>query len=204
MAGEAGKQWLLAGGKQEDVDVELGLRRARAASLLMFALPGSAYLYQGEELGLQEVGSEIPDSERQDPAFFRNKGVEIGRDGCRVPLPWTASGSSFGFGASGAHLPQPEWFAGLSVEAQDGQEDSTLSLYRRALALRSQLQTAETLEWLETGRTDVVAFRRPNGWTSVTNFGTEAVELPAGTVLVSSAPLEADSLPGATTAWLQA
>jgi alpha-glucosidase len=133
MAGEAGKQWLLAGGKQEDVDVELGLRRARAASLLMFALPGSAYLYQGEELGLQEVGSEIPDAERQDPAFFRNKGVEIGRDGCRVPLPWTASGKSFGFGPGGAHLPQPEWFTGHSVEIQETQEDSTLSLYRRAL-----------------------------------------------------------------------
>ncbi len=204
MSGEAGKQWLLAGGKQEDVDVELGLRRARAASLLMFALPGSAYLYQGEELGLQEVGSEIPDSERQDPAFFRNKGVEIGRDGCRVPLPWTASGNSFGFGIAGAHLPQPAWFAGHSVETQEALEDSTLSLYRRALALRSNLQTAETLEWLETGRTDVVAFRRPNGWTSVTNFGTEAYELPAGEVLVSSAPITANSLPGATTAWIQA
>jgi alpha-glucosidase len=204
MAGEAGKQWLLAGGKQEDVDVELGLRRARAASLLMFALPGSAYLYQGEELGLQEVGSEIPDAERQDPAFFRNKGVEIGRDGCRVPLPWTASGNSFGFGPGGAHLPQPEWFTGHSVEIQETQEDSTLSLYRRALALRSTLQTTEVLEWLETGRADVVAFRRPNGWTSVTNFGTEAFDLPAGEVLVSSLPLKANALPGATTAWLQA
>jgi alpha-glucosidase len=204
MAGEAGKQWLLAGGKQEDVDVELGLRRARAASLLMFALPGSAYLYQGEELGLQEVGSEIPDAERQDPAFFRNKGVEIGRDGCRVPLPWTASGKSFGFGPGGAHLPQPEWFTGHSVEIQETQEDSTLSLYRRALALRSTLQTTEVLEWLETGRADVVAFRRPNGWTSVTNFGTEAFDLPAGEVLVASSPLKANALPGATTAWLQA
>ena len=203
MAGEAGKQWLLAGGRQEDVDVELGLRRARAASLLMFALPGSAYLYQGEELGLQEVGSEIPDAERQDPAFFRNKGVEIGRDGCRVPLPWTGSGTSFGFGTGGAHLPQPEWFAGYSVEAQEAREESTLSLYRRALALRSRLQTTEALEWLETGRPDVLAFRRPNGWTSVTNFGTEAFELPAGKVLVSSSPLPAGSLPGAATAWLQ-
>jgi alpha-glucosidase len=203
MSGEAGKQWLLAGGRQEDVDVELGLRRARAASLLMFALPGSAYLYQGEELGLQEVGNEIPDSERQDPSFFRNKGVDIGRDGCRVPLPWTAAGSSFGFGTGVAHLPQPEWFASQSVEAQETQEDSTLSLYRRALALRSQLQTAEALEWLDTGRPDVVAFRRPNGWTSVTNFGTEAFTLPAGALLVSSSPLYAGSLPGATTAWLQ-
>ncbi|MFC9770959.1 MULTISPECIES: glycoside hydrolase family 13 protein [unclassified Pseudarthrobacter] len=204
MAGQAGKRWLLEGGRQEDVDIELGLRRARAASLLMFALPGSAYLYQGEELGLQEVGSEIPDSERQDPSFFRNKGVEIGRDGCRVPLPWSAGGSSFGFGPGGSHLPQPEWFAGASVEAQENREDSTLSLYRRALSLRWELQSAETLEWLETGRDDVLAFRRPNGWTSVTNFGTEPFALPAGRLLVASSPIDGGELPGAATAWLEA
>ena len=204
MAGQAGKRWLLEGGRQEDVDIELGLRRARAASLLMFALPGSAYLYQGEELGLQEVGSEIPDAERQDPSFFRNKGVEIGRDGCRVPLPWSAGGSSFGFGPGGSHLPQPEWFAGTSVEAQENREDSTLSLYRRALSLRWELQSAETLEWLETGRDDVLAFRRPNGWTSVTNFGTAPFALPAGRLLVASSPAENGELPGAATAWLQA
>ncbi|MCT9624988.1 glycoside hydrolase family 13 protein [Pseudarthrobacter equi] len=204
MAGQAGKRWLLEGGRQEDVDIELGLRRARAASLLMFALPGSAYLYQGEELGLQEVGSEIPDAERQDPSFFRNKGVEIGRDGCRVPLPWSAGGSSFGFGPGGSHLPQPEWFAGTSVEAQENREDSTLSLYRRALSLRWELQSAETLEWLETGRDDVLAFRRPNGWTSVTNFGTAPFALPAGRLLVASSPADNGELPGAATAWLQA
>jgi alpha-glucosidase len=198
----SGKKWLLDGGKQEDVDVELGLRRARAASLLMFALPGSAYLYQGEELGLQEVGEEIPDSERQDPAFFRNKGVEIGRDGCRVPLPWTAEGPSFGFGENGAHLPQPEWFAKYAADVQDGVEGSTLELYRKALNLRTELQSDEELEWVPNANPEVLHFRRPNGWHSVTNFGTEAVELPAGKVVVSSSGLEDGKLPGATTAWL--
>ncbi|WP_115790280.1 glycoside hydrolase family 13 protein [Arthrobacter silvisoli] len=202
MAGQAGKKWLLEGGRQEDVDVELGLRRARAASLLMFALPGSAYLYQGEELGLQEVGNEIPDSERQDPSFFRNKGVEIGRDGCRVPLPWTAEGPSFGFGEAGSHLPQPEWFAAFAADVQDGVEGSTLELYRKALALRSDLQSEERLEWIPNANPEVLHFRRPNGWQSVTNFGTEAVELPEGTVVVSSSALEGGKLPGATTAWL--
>ncbi|MGW9415001.1 glycoside hydrolase family 13 protein [Arthrobacter cupressi] len=202
MAGAAGKKWLLEGGLQDDVDVELGLRRARAASLLMLALPGSAYLYQGEELGLQEVGGEIPDSERQDPSFFRNKGVEIGRDGCRVPLPWTAEGPSFGFGANGSHLPQPEWFAAYAADVQDGVEGSTLELYRKALALRSDLQSGERLEWIPNANPEVLHFRRPNGWQSVTNFGTEAVALPEGTVVVSSAALEGGKLPGATTAWL--
>jgi len=200
--GQDGKGWLLAGAPAEELDVELGLRRARAASLLMLALPGSAYLYQGEELGLQEV-TEIPDSERQDPSFFRNKGVEIGRDGCRVPLPWAADGTSYGFGNGNAHLPQPEWFSRYAVEVQDGVEGSTLELYRKALKLRRELQTAEELEWVETGNPEVLHFSRHGGWQSVTNFGTEPVELPAGEVLLSSAPLEAGKLPGATTVWMR-
>ncbi|KQR79945.1 alpha-amylase [Arthrobacter sp. Leaf337] len=200
--GQDGKGWLLAGAPAEELDVELGLRRARAASLLMLALPGSAYLYQGEELGLQEV-ADIPDSERQDPSFFRNKGVEIGRDGCRVPLPWATEGTSFGFGAGRAHLPQPAWFGRYAVDAQDGVEGSTLELYRKALKLRRELQTAEELEWVETGNPKVLQFTRHGGWQSVTNFGAEPVELPAGEVLLSSAPLDGKLLPGNTTVWLR-
>jgi len=177
------------------------LRRARAATLLLLALPGSAYLYQGEELGLREV-TEIPDSERQDPSFFRNPGVEIGRDGCRVPLPWTAEGPSFGFGSGGAHLPQPEWFAEYAVAKQDGVEGSTLELYRKALHLRSELQADEELEWVETGNPDVLHFSRPGGWHTLTNFGGESVDLPAGEVVVSSGPLEEGKLPSDTTAWV--
>ncbi len=200
--GQDGKGWLLAGAPAGELDAELGLRRARAATLLMLALPGSAYLYQGEELGLQEV-AEIPDAERQDPTFFRNKGVEIGRDGCRVPLPWSPEGASFGFGDGGAHLPQPEWFSRYAVAAQDGVEGSTLEFYRKALKLRGELQTSEDLEWLEAGSADVLHFRRHGGWQSVTNFGDDAVELPAGEVLASSGPLDGKMLPGNTTVWLR-
>ncbi|MGO8609866.1 alpha-glucosidase, partial [Rhizobium johnstonii] len=80
------------------------------ATLFLLGLPGSAYMYQGEELGLHEV-AQIPDDERQDPTFFRTHGADYGRDGCRVPIPWSADGPSFGFGAGGVHLPQPDWFA---------------------------------------------------------------------------------------------
>ncbi len=197
-----GAAWLLAGGDQATLDRDLGLRRARAATLLELALPGSAYLYQGEELGLHEVG-DIPDAERQDPAFFRNPGVDVGRDGCRVPIPWTTTGSSFGFGPGGSHLPQPAWFAEVSVEAEDADPDSTLNLYRKALGLRGQLQSEEHLEWLETGRDDVLAFRRPNGWTSVTVFGDEPYDLPAGELLLASAPVADGALSGVGTAWLR-
>lgn len=201
-ATKQGADWLLSGGTAPVLDAELGLRRARAATLLELALPGSAYLYQGEELGLHEVAG-IPAEQRQDPAFFRNPGIDIGRDGCRVPLPWSRGGSSHGFGTGGSHLPQPDWFADSSVEAEDGAAGSTLELYRDALALRASLQSGEELEWIDGIRPDMLAFRRPNGWTSVTNFGTEPAELPAGEVLIASAPLEGGLLPGATTVWLR-
>lgn len=197
-----GSDWLLSGGSTPVLDAELGLRRARAATLLELALPGSAYMYQGEELGLQEV-AEIPSAQRQDPAFFRNPGVDIGRDGCRVPLPWSRCGSSHGFGTGGSHLPQPEWFADSSVEAEEGVAGSTLELYRHALALRASLQSGEELEWIESHSDDVLAFQRPNGWTSVTNFGSEPVKVPAGEVLIASVPLEGGLLPGAATVWLR-
>lgn len=196
-----GKAWLLAGGDETELDRELGLRRARAATLFMLGLPGSAYLYQGEELGLHEV-AHIADADRQDPAFFRNTGIEVGRDGCRVPLPWTSTDTSFGFGEAAAHLPQPAWFAEHAVSAQDTEEGSTLDLYRDALALRRQLQTDEELDWIANANADVLHFARPNGWNVVTNFGNTAVVLPVGTVAVSSVPLEDGKLPANATAWL--
>jgi len=197
-----GNEWLLSGGRTPALDVERGERRARAAALFVLGLPGSAYLYQGEELGLHEVG-EIPDDQRQDPTFFRSPGRDLGRDGCRVPVPWSASAPAFGFGEGGSHLPQPEWFATYAVDLQDGDPASTLTLYRRALALRHELHTDEQLTWVETVGDDVVAFERPNGWTVVTNFGAAPAPLPAGELLLSSRPLDDGALPGEATAWLR-
>ena len=208
-----GGEWLRAGGDEALLDRERGTRRARAATLFMLGLPGSAYLYQGEELGLHEV-AEIPDADRQDPAFFRttpeDRGFDgVGRDGCRVPLPWTREGSSFGFGAGGAHLPQPAWFGGSSVQAEDGVPGSTLELYREALRLRRELQGAEELTWAEgIDGGDVLAFERPGGWLTVANLGAEGTPLPAGELLLASGPLEAAAdgsavLPAGTTAWIR-
>jgi alpha-glucosidase len=205
-AGQDGNDWLLDGGDPAEVDAERGLRRAKAATLLMLALPGSAYLYQGEELGLQEVGR-IPDSERQDPTFFRNRGVEIGRDGCRVPLPWEATpaeGASFGFGSNGSHLPQPAWFAEYAVSVQDKDPSSTLSFYRRALALRHELKAPESLGWQDSADDEVLHFVRPGGWHVVANFGTVPVALPEGEVLLASAEVDGGKLPGEATAWVRA
>ncbi|MEU0660895.1 glycoside hydrolase family 13 protein [Streptomyces lavendulocolor] len=184
-----------------------GLRRARAAALLMLALPGSAYVYQGEELGLPEV-TELPDEVRQDPAFLRGEGQDGLRDGCRVPIPWTAGGPSYGFGPGDSWLPQPASWGGLSVEAQTGDPDSTLELYRSALALRREhpaLGAGDAVEWLP-APDGVLAFRRraegagdgPAGGDLVCTVNLTdrpvALRAPGGRVLLASAP--GDGLPG--------
>ncbi|MFJ3667826.1 glycoside hydrolase family 13 protein [Streptomyces sp. NPDC090106] len=194
--------WLLSGGRTPPVDAAQGLRRARAATLLMLALPGSSYLYQGEELGLPEV-AELPVEVLQDPVWEQTGHVRKGRDGCRVPLPWTRGGPSYGFGAGGAWLPQPESFAEYSVEAQDGVEGSTLELYRTALKLRRKLLQGETLTWTPGAGDGVLDFARHDGWRCVTNLSAVPVPLPEGELLLASGPSEDNGLLAPdTTVWL--
>ncbi|NUS78522.1 MAG: glycoside hydrolase family 13 protein [Streptomyces sp.] len=193
--------WLLSGGHAPAVDTAAGLRRARAATLLMLALPGSSYVYQGEELGLPEV-AELPVEVLQDPVWEQTGRVRKGRDGCRVPLPWTRTGPSYGFGAGGAWLPQPESFAAYAVEAQEGVEGSTLELYRTALKLRRKLLEGEELTWADNSPAGVLDFARHAGWRCVTNLSQTAVALPESEVLVASGPLEDGLLGPDTTVWL--
>ncbi|MEJ3405446.1 glycoside hydrolase family 13 protein [Rathayibacter sp. YIM 133350] len=183
-------------------DPVLGLRRARAATALMLALPGSAYVYQGEELGLPEA-IDLPDEARQDPTWFRTHGERYGRDGCRVPLPWQTDAPSFGFGPSSASwLPQPAIWAQYARDAQEGDAGSTLELYKRALLVRRQEGLGVgTLEWLDGFGENVVAFRN-GGVRVIANVSGASVPLPSGEVLLSSAPLEGDEVPADTTVWL--
>jgi alpha-glucosidase len=193
--------WLLGEGQVPPLDEAQGLRRARAATLLMLALPGSSYLYQGEELGLHEV-ADIPLGALQDPIWLRTLNTKKGRDGARVPLPWSDEGASYGFGSGAAWLPQPAAFSRTAVSAQRGAAGSTLELYRQALRLRRSLQGAESLTWVPSGGA-VLHLERPGGWHCVMNFGSEPAPLPAGQLLLSSgaAPV-VDQLPGETTVWL--
>ena len=131
--------WLLNDGVTPATDLVRGLRQARAATLFMLGLPGSAYLYQGEELGLFEV-AELPAAALQDPTWFRTGNKVKGRDGCRVPLPWSATEPNFGFGGT-PWLPQPAWFALDAADVQDGASGSTFEMYRAALKLRRDLQS---------------------------------------------------------------
>ncbi len=185
-------------------DPVVGLQRARAATALMLSLPGSSYLYQGEELGLPEV-IDLPDASREDPTWFRTNGERYGRDGCRVPLPWEGAEPSYGFGPTKeSWLPQPAEWAGLAREAQDGVAGSTLELYKLALRLRREHALGlGSVDWLEDLGDPVVHFR--NGEVVVVaNTGSEPIELPAGELLLASEPLTGRTLPGDTTAWLRA
>ncbi|MEV0941560.1 glycoside hydrolase family 13 protein [Micromonospora wenchangensis] len=189
-------------------DLELGTRRARAAALLSLALPGAAYVYQGEELGLWEV-EDIPYALRQDPMWERSGRVDPGRDGCRVPLPWQGDTPPFGFSPDGAAaapwLPQPTDWKDRTVRAQTGDPHSMLELYRAALALRRAEPALGdgTLTWLP-APPPVLAFAREPGFACLVNLGAEAVALPAhDRVLLASGPLHDDRLPPDTAVWLR-
>ncbi|MCZ2857042.1 glycoside hydrolase family 13 protein [Blastococcus sp. VKM Ac-2987] len=185
-------------------DPELGLRRARAAALLTLALPGSAYVYQGEELGLPEV-EDLPEEALQDPTWERSGRTARGRDGCRVPLPWSGDRPPFGFTDDGVEpwLPQPAGWAGCTVAAQLADPTSTLSLYRTALSLRRRLPGLRGGEfsWWRVAE-DAVAFDRGPSFRCVVNLSDVPLDLRgAGRRLLSSAPC-ADLLPPDTAVWL--
>jgi len=169
-------------------DRELGLRIARGATLFMLGLPGSAYLYQGEELGLPEHTTLAPEF-RQDPTFARTGGKRVGRDGCRVPLPWEAgAGRANGFNQTGkSWLPQPEIYAEYSRDLQAGVPGSTLELYIQALALRKQFGLGEgSFQWATEYVADAVLAYRNGEHLVIHNFGSEPVALPAGKIVLSS------------------
>jgi alpha-glucosidase len=198
-----------------DQNAETGARRARAVALILLALPGSAYIYQGEELGLAEV-TDIPAAARQDPRFRRTHDQSPGRDGCRVPIPWAHTGTGHGFsltnaGASPADpwLPQPADWGRYSVESELADEHSFLHLYRAALGLRRDHPALGrgTLRWLDPVPENpaLLCFAREPGFVLAANFGAAPAPLPAHReILLASGPVTGGSLPPDTAAWLSA
>jgi alpha-glucosidase len=191
-------------------DLERGTRRARAAALLTMALPGSMYVYQGEELGLPEV-EDIPLERRRDPMWLRSGGSDPGRDGCRVPIPWSGDRPPHGFSPEGAERPwldQPDDWASLTVEAQTEDPASMLSLYRNGLRIRrTRPWGAGPFRWLGPLGTlfgvTSLSFARGDAFACLVNFGPEPVAVPAGAeILIASDGLEGGALPQDTTVWL--
>ncbi len=192
---------------QAETDQVLGTKRSRAAALLTMALPGGVYIYQGEELGLSEV-EDLPDEVRQDPVFARTAGADIGRDGCRVPVPWSGDASPYGFNTTGTApwLPQPADWAEYTVAAQTDDPGSMLELYRAALRLRRTEHALGDgpLRWLAGLPADVLGFARDQTFACVVNLSPEPVDLPAHVeVLLTSGPMDGTTLPADTAVWLR-
>ena len=197
-------------GDPKKFNLERGTRRARAGALLMLALPGGAYVYQGEELALPEV-RDIPEDRLTDPRWVMSGKVDRGRDGCRVPLPWHHEpNGAFGFSANEnlkpveAWLPQSHWWGQFAASIQDGAQDSALSMYRKALAIRKGEAGLGDgpMTWLDVND-EVLAFTRPGNFACYVNFGKE-ISLPAESeVLLSSGPLVGNKLPTDTAVWLR-
>ncbi|HEY4568230.1 MAG TPA: glycoside hydrolase family 13 protein, partial [Kribbella sp.] len=200
------KKDTLAGAGVVPTDLELGRRRARAAALLELALPGGAYVYQGDELGLPEV-EDLPEDVLDDPTWERSGHTVRGRDGCRVPIPWSGSEPPFGFGPGTKQpwLPQPANWANLTAEAQSGDPDSHLNLYKAALRIRHDHPALGDgrLAWDQDVSDDVLSFTRDPGFRCVVNLSDAPVALLAhDEVLLSSEPLAGGELPVDATVWL--
>ena len=197
-------------GDPAKLDIARGTLRARSGALLMLALPGGAYIYQGQELALPEV-RDLPEDSLTDPRWKMSGYKDRGRDGCRVPLPWkTDSVGAHGFSSNNglkpneAWLPQSSWWGNYSVESQEPRKDSTLNMFRAALALRKAEEGLGDgpMTWLNAGK-DVIAFSRPGNFACYVNFGQECALPDGAEVLISSGPLNQGKLPQDTAVWLR-
>jgi alpha-glucosidase len=181
----------------------VGLDRAQAVAMVMLALPGAVFLYNGQELGLPNV--ELPDEALQDPTWERSGRTERGRDGCRIPIPWRGDAPPFGFsGSPDTWLPIPPEWADLTVEKQLSNTDSPLSFFRRALELRRTRAEFDGIgvEWLPSPDDAMIFRRRDGGLVCALNAGNQPLPLPDGQVILSSAPLTDGVLPSNAAAWL--
>jgi alpha-glucosidase len=192
------------GVNQPQPDAKLGLKLAKGATLFMLGLPGASYLYQGEELGLPEHTT-LEDSYRQDPTFARTNGERVGRDGCRIPLPWEPEGISSGFSETGkSWLPQPASYKDLSRSIQEQDSASTLSLYKTALGLRKQLGLGEgSFGWLAGHQGPETLGYENSGVKVLYNFGVQPVDLSSFEILISSQPLSGKQLANNQCAWIK-
>jgi alpha-glucosidase len=137
----------------------VGVQESQALFITLLALPGSLYIYNGQELSLPDA--EIADEYRQDPVFFRTNRQQKGRDGARVPLPWNSEEPELGFTQGNSWLPIPKSWRELSINKQEEDRGSSLHLYRRALHTRRQLLNGvREIIWREDGVNGLLIFER--------------------------------------------
>ena len=203
--------WALSNHDSPRVTSRIGEIQARALALFVFALPGSCYVFAGQELGLPD--GDIPDSSRQDPIYLRTNGKQKGRDGARVPLPWSGETAPFGFTTGTPWLPLTDKWQGLTVEKQNIDPKSTLNLYRTALKLRSDHLVGQgEINWLESPQhgaksSSLLAVRRGNVsiYMNLSNSPIE-VEITGKLLIVSAGVVDARDgkmiIPAISTIWV--
>ena len=203
---DAPATWALSNHDTPRVASRHGSNASRALALFVLALPGSCYIYNGQELGLPDA--ELADSDRQDPTFFRTNGLQKGRDGARVPMPWSGDTTPFGFSSGKPWLPIPHSWRDFSVSAQSADSSSTLHLYRSALKIRREkLVGSGEISWVDRGESGLISFAR--GELAVyLNTSSAALQIPTVGALVLGSDLEVVlangllTLPGASAAWV--
>jgi alpha-glucosidase len=203
---DAPATWALSNHDTPRVASRHGAKASRALALFVMALPGSCYIYNGQELGLPDA--EIADKDRQDPAFFRTQGLQKGRDGARVPMPWSGDQTPFNFSSGSPWLPIPQEWRELSVSAQESDAASTLNLYRSALKIRrDKLVGTGEIEWVDRGETGLISFARGE-FAIYLNTSSTTIKIPSvgALVLGSDAAVTFENgsltLPAASAAWL--
>jgi alpha-glucosidase len=199
--------WALSNHDSPRVASRIGVKESQALFIALLALPGSLYIYNGQELSLPDA--EVADEYRQDPVFVRTNGEQKGRDGARVPLPWNSEQSHFGFTQGNPWLPLPESWKELSINKQEADPESSLHLYRRALKARQNSFRGEReITWRETGHADLLAFERGNVLVLLNASKVEkSYPAPGELLLVSGSGITSDGreieLPAATACWIR-
>ena len=177
--------WALSNHDSPRVATRIGVNQSQALFLALLALPGSLYIYNGQELSLPDA--QVEDKHRQDPVYFRTAGAQKGRDGARVPLPWSSEKSECGFTSGTPWLPIPPEWKDLSIQSQNSQLSSSLNLYRRALKARRDLfDTNAAIEWCNNLEIGLLAFTRGE-YLILLNTSGETINYPSpGTIVMKS------------------
>jgi alpha-glucosidase len=198
--------WALSNHDTPRVASRHGAKASRALALFVMALPGSCYIYNGQELGLPDA--QLKDADRQDPSFFRSKGLTLGRDGARVPMPWNGDQAPFGFTSALPWLPMPQDWKELTVASQSANLASTLNLYRSALKIRrKKLVGTGDIEWVDRGQDGLISFARGE-FAIYLNTSSELVQIPSAGRLTLGSDVEVTlnngelNLPPVSAAWV--
>jgi alpha-glucosidase len=175
--------WVLGNHDRPRIASRVGQEQARVAAMLLLTLRGTPTLYYGDEIGMHQVPI-APDQVR-DPFEKNVPGIGVGRDGCRTPMQWDATGNA-GFSAGAPWLPLADDFAHENVVNLNADTKSILNLYKALIALRRKLPQLVTGTYEPVAaQGDLLLYRRKSDSQAVTvalNLGAEPVSVTSSSI----------------------